>query len=31
MVAGGEQHLILVADDEADMRDLLRLQMEVAG
>jgi CheY-like chemotaxis protein len=31
MVAGEHHQLILVADDEADMRELLRLQMEVAG
>jgi CheY-like chemotaxis protein len=31
MVAGENHQLILVADDEADMRDLLRLHMETAG
>jgi two-component system, OmpR family, phosphate regulon response regulator PhoB len=31
MGAGDETYLILVADDEADMRDLLRLRMEDEG
>jgi CheY-like chemotaxis protein len=31
MVRGENHQLILVADDEADMRDLLKLQMEAAG